>query len=771
MQGYKTFASKSSFEFPARITAIVGPNGAGKSNIADLLRWVLGEQTYSLLRGKKTVDMIFAGSDQRSRASMASSTLTFNNSNGWLPIDFEEVTIARRAYRDGQNEYLLNGQRVRLKEISELLAKAGLAERTYTIIGQGLVDTALSLKPEERRRFFEEAAGIGLYRSRREELINRLDKTRRNLERVQDILGELQPRLRSLERQAQKAMEYEQIQSDLRVLLSEWYGYHWHHTQYELAHSREVLKAQQANLSKSRLALEEANEHLEKQRSQTQGTRNNLNQWHGQSSELHRKRETVSKSLAVLEERGRALVEQETNLDRDLMRIKEEQKSHTERIQLLLDEIGKIESDLVEAEEKYIFFKQQLQSRRTERENIERNLEQKKNNLIRSETSKVQASSRIADLENQIKNINLNVKNVNEKISSEEQKKSDLQKKLDDINSQLSDLEIAISRNKIKNSQLDRDISAHQDELNSLRESRANMEGDRTRLKAQYEVLEEADKSFVGLNKGARKLLEASRDGNLSASFIPLNQVIEVAPKFEKAFSALLGEYIDALIMQNTINTEEALILLENEEGTRTFILPNRFEKNSTNKIGVNDPGILGKASDFVKIEDGFENLLSHFIGKSLIVLDRKTAMRIAEKLSNEDRIVTPQGEVFFGNGMILSAHTGQEALIARPRQKREIQDKIADIEEQINLLNAKDHQILHNLQNTRNEKKETEDGLRKLIKSEDELKRDHRQLHLQYETLEQSYQFHQDQYKDLNNSIGKIEDRESNYQGKADQN
>jgi len=159
LHGYKTFAGRSLFDFPGNITAIVGPNGSGKSNIADAVRWVLGEQSYSLLRGKKTEDMIFLGSDQRPKAGMASATIQFDNEEGWLPVDYSEVAISRRAYRDGSNEYLLNKQRVRLKDISELLAQSGLAERTYTIIGQGLVDAALSLRPEERRRFFEEAAG------------------------------------------------------------------------------------------------------------------------------------------------------------------------------------------------------------------------------------------------------------------------------------------------------------------------------------------------------------------------------------------------------------------------------------------------------------------------------------------------------------------------------------------------------------------------------------------------------------------------------------
>src|SRR4030043_1498915 len=262
LHGYKTFASRNEFVFADGITAIVGPNGSGKSNIADALRWVLGEQSYGLLRGKKTEDMIFSGSENRPRAGMASATIVFDNSDGWLPIDFVEVGITRRAYRDGENEYLLNGQRVRLKDVSEILAKSGLAERTYTIIGQGLVDATLALKAEERRRLFEEAAGIGLYRSRREEALKRLETTRHNLERVQDILAELQPRLKSLERQARRMMEYEQVKADLHVLLREWYGYHWHKAQAELVEAQVAAKQQENALSQVQSAQLEVDQKI-----------------------------------------------------------------------------------------------------------------------------------------------------------------------------------------------------------------------------------------------------------------------------------------------------------------------------------------------------------------------------------------------------------------------------------------------------------------------------------------------------------------------------
>src|SRR5512135_2270518 len=168
LQGYKTFASRTEFLFDAGVTAVVGPNGSGKSNIADALRWVLGEQSFGYLRAKRTEDMIFSGSDQRARLGMANAVLTFDNASGWLPIDFSEVEVARRAYRSGENEYFVNGNRVRLRDLIELLGSSGLSERTYAVIGQGLIDQALSQRPEERRKLFEEAAGITVHQGKRD---------------------------------------------------------------------------------------------------------------------------------------------------------------------------------------------------------------------------------------------------------------------------------------------------------------------------------------------------------------------------------------------------------------------------------------------------------------------------------------------------------------------------------------------------------------------------------------------------------------------------
>nr|MBC8252673.1 AAA family ATPase [Ardenticatenia bacterium] len=314
LQGYKSFATKTVFQFDEGITAIVGPNGSGKSNVSDAVRWVLGEQSYSALRGKKTEDMIFSGSDGRARLGMACVTLVFDNSDGWLPVDFSEVTITRRAYRDGQNEYLLNGSRVRLRDINELLAASGLSRRTYTHVGQGLVDAALSLRADERRALFEEAAGITLHNNRRSDALNKLDATQANLLRLHDIVSEIEPRLRYLSRQADRAEKHRIISSHLESLLRTWYGYRWSQGQKHLRQVRERNNQSQQVLDAQIGRLESVDRQIIEMRARRSELRMQLDEWHGQSSSLHDEAEAIQRDLAVGEERARLLTAQREEL-------------------------------------------------------------------------------------------------------------------------------------------------------------------------------------------------------------------------------------------------------------------------------------------------------------------------------------------------------------------------------------------------------------------------------------------------------------------------
>ncbi|MCB0072506.1 MAG: AAA family ATPase, partial [Caldilineaceae bacterium] len=305
VQGFKTFAQKTEFIFDPGVTAIVGPNGSGKSNIVDAIRWCLGEQSFSLLRSKKTSDIIFSGSDKKARMGMAEVSLTLDNSGGEIPVDFEEVVITRRAYRDGDNEYLINGQRVRLLDVTQLLAQTGLGKRTYAVVGQGLIDRVLSLAPEERRALFEEAAGITGYQIKRQTTLRRLDATQQNLTRVQDIITELSPRLRYLKRQADRANERSQIAEDLRGLLRIWYGYRWHTALARLEHNHTEEEKFKASVDLRQRALTELGEKVASLRGEQTLLRARLGELHARGSVVHREAEEIGRELAVAQERLR----------------------------------------------------------------------------------------------------------------------------------------------------------------------------------------------------------------------------------------------------------------------------------------------------------------------------------------------------------------------------------------------------------------------------------------------------------------------------------
>ncbi|HEU0168447.1 MAG TPA: AAA family ATPase, partial [Chloroflexota bacterium] len=224
LSGFKTFARRTDVLLPGGVTGIVGPNGSGKSNLADALRWVLGEQSLQHVRGKKTEDVIFAGGANRPPLGMAEVVLTLDNTSGWIPLDFSEVTIGRRAYRSGENEYFINGSRVRLRDVVDLRNRAGFGQSSYSVIGQGLVDAVLSQRPEERRALFEEAAGIRHYQARRDQTLDQLEATQRNLVRVRDIVAEIEPRLDSLRRQSERARQYGELAEQLRTLQIRWFA-------------------------------------------------------------------------------------------------------------------------------------------------------------------------------------------------------------------------------------------------------------------------------------------------------------------------------------------------------------------------------------------------------------------------------------------------------------------------------------------------------------------------------------------------------------------
>ncbi len=367
IQGFKTFANKTEFVFDPGVTAIVGPNGSGKSNVADAVRWCLGEQSFGLLRSKKTADVIFAGSDKKARLGMATVTLTLDNSRGDLPIDFAEVEICRRAYRDGENEYMINGQKVRLGDITQLLAPSGLGKRTYAVIGQGLIDQVLSLKPEERRTLFEEAAGITGYQAKRATALRRLEATQQNLERAQDIITELGPRLGYLRRQAERARERAQVEADLQGLLRQWYGFRWHTSLAELKAARTAANAAEGTVTTRRQQLQAVEGRIAQVRQRQVTLREQISQRTQVRSQYQREAESLSRALAVASERQRQSDHRSEDLARELAELQAQQETLEARLADLQHAVDEAEAQAAAHAAAVEAHQRELQQRQAER--------------------------------------------------------------------------------------------------------------------------------------------------------------------------------------------------------------------------------------------------------------------------------------------------------------------------------------------------------------------------------------------------------------------
>ncbi|NOT03206.1 MAG: chromosome segregation protein SMC [Anaerolineales bacterium] len=675
LQGYKTFASRTVFEFASGITAIVGPNGSGKSNIADSLRWVLGEQSYLLLRGKKTEDMIFSGSEHRARAGMAQATITFDNTEQWLPVDFSEVALARYAHRDGHNDYLLNGQHVRLREMNELLAQAGLSERTYTILGQGLVDASLALKADDRRRLFEEAAGVGLYRSRRDDALKRLENTERNLERVLDIMAELEPRIRSLERQAKRAIDFARAQADLKNVLLDWYGFHWHRAQRDLTDIRETVRTQEVRVRDARAVHEKTQAEYLSFRERLSGLRAQLNGWHRQSAELHNRREAISRELAVLEERRRALTNTQASILSDQEHASDELHLANTRYGEAVQDLERIQSEYEEAKQQLSNAQNSLQSRQSERAAQEEQLADIHAQIEHLSQQRAENHARLDELKSRLELQSQKIEQTKSAIAKGENLAAKAKTQFDSAHEarELANFALQDAEEKVINKK--NEVAAIDRERREALEKRTKEESDHSRLKAQLEVLEQSEQSLAGYAEGARYLLDAARQSKLTGARGALSAALDVPADLEIAIAAALGDTLDAVLLDAN-QLEDALGLLEANDVGRAALLP-IIQISEVLKTSEISDELLGVASELVNAPDELRGAVRLVLGQTLIARDRTSARRLIKDLPIHARVVTLRGEVFRGDGLIIAGKTASSSALSRPRQKREFESAV----------------------------------------------------------------------------------------------
>jgi chromosome segregation protein len=679
LQGYKTFAKQCVLQFPARITAIIGPNGSGKSNIADGIRWVLGEQSYSILRAKRTEDLIYSGSELRSRSGMAAVSIVFNNADGWLPVDYEEVVLTRRAYRDGQNEYLLNGQRVRLKDIHELLGKTGLGDHTYTIIGQGLVDVALSIKPDERRKLFEEAAGIGVYRSRKEEALKRLDISQRNLERASDIVDEIKPRLRSLERQAARFGEYQIVQENLQKNLRDWYGYHWYKAQEEIGTTEADLGKSEKDSGAAVEKSQGQQAALATLREKIQAKRNDVNALHLAMQKLHEAMQLKHQDLAILEERNQALDRSLQQLEIDKGTLNEVLQSDVQNFETLKVEIHHLETTLEDTQTAKDASWKQLETSIKERQNLDTQRGELQGQLVNAEKELVVYRSRQQDLSERLETFlgqKANHGNSLKELDLQEQAAREGLRKAEEALREIEETQKEIEDQRAKLNE-ERAVLAKQVDQNLTQINRLNVE--KNKAGNRLDLLNQSQASLAGYSEGAKGLLKLAAQKK-TPGMTDLASKLEIPQEYEFAIAAALGEALDVLVLAEGSDLEGTLQGLGREVTDRVAVTGLSWADYVRQKTRKPVDGVVGVASELVKTASGLEPVLERLLGDYLIVKDLSVVESV-RKASPTMNLVTLAGEVYLRNGVALIGKVKTSGKVSYLRTHKELEAELQAVE------------------------------------------------------------------------------------------
>jgi chromosome segregation protein len=708
LQGYKSFADKTEFEFPGGITAIVGPNGTGKSNIADGIRWALGERSMSTLRAKSSADMIFAGGEGRARAGMAEVSLTFDNSDGGLPIEFSEVTISRRAYRSGENEYLINGSQVLLRDIEELLAESSLSERTYTVIGQGLVDAALSLRPQERRALFEEAAGIALYRDRREKTVERLDETERNLDRVHDIIAEVAPRLQRLEQDADQVEQHRRLTAHLERLQRTWYGYRWGQRQAELERALERASNLEEKLAARREEASRLDERLAQVRQREAELRASLRDWYRESADLHEHVDQARRELAVSEERERLLKTRREELLGEIEPLtaqREQQAGQVDQLHLRVEELTqqlavrrerlaeseqRAESKEQAAEEwerKRARAEQELRRQRSRLEHLDQELLEAREEVSRLASRQAVAEERARQLESrreavlaEIQPLRQNEEEQRRQVAQNRARLEELERALAERQQELEHLEAAWRTFREQAQNPAQEVLRAEEEAREQRTEverldaairRTHEEG--AALAGELKALERMHATGAAYGTGVQALLEAGLDGVLG----PLAALIQVPSAWERAVEAALGSDLQAVLLERESAVEQARRILEERGGRLTLLALDGLRPETLARRL--PPGAVS-AADAVSCEGPIRPAVEALLGGVALCEDLSEARALQPELPPGGRCVTRAGIVLRADGAFVIGRTGDGGLLADERARRELPGRLDSV-------------------------------------------------------------------------------------------
>ncbi len=683
VQGFKSFANKIKFEFHNGITGIVGPNGSGKSNVADAVRWVLGEQRIKQLRGGKMEDVIFAGTENRKPLGYAYVAITLDNSDHKLAIDYEEVTVSRRLFRSGESEYRINGTQCRLKDINELFYDTGIGKEGYSIIGQGQIDKILSGKAEERRELFDEAAGIVKFKRRKAETIKKLENERQNLVRVTDILSELEKQVQPLEKQSENAREYlrlkEQLKDyDVSMFLLEVgrMNQQLEETEHRTEIVKNDLEQRQEELEAIKGTYEELEAYLEKLNHKLDEKKNRL-------AEISLGKEKIQGEIKVFEEQIRSLEANEEHFSARIKNIDDNLAEQEEEKKELLGKKSELETMQNQASEIQSEADREYQAVAMHRKDLTDQIEHLKSEIIRLLNEKSNVKTKLQRYDTMMEQIHIRKAEMNQRIlkfqsdhEAQENVIEQFQKELDTINEEIRTSE------EIKK-QLTDQIQSLTEIMNRNKQEQNESLSQYHKQNSNLEALKNLTERYEGYGNSIRRIMELKEKDTGIVGVVA--DIIKTEKKYEVAIETALGGNIQNVVT-DTEQTAKRVIehLKKNKYGRATFLPLNSIaNKTGFHQEGVFDePGVIGLACDLITIDQKYENIGKYLLGRVVVTDTIDHALALAKKFRYTLRIVTLEGELLNAGGSLSGgAFRNNSNLLGRRREIEELEKRVAEFQ------------------------------------------------------------------------------------------
>ncbi|MFD1178094.1 chromosome segregation protein SMC [Paenibacillus puldeungensis] len=682
LAGFKSFADKTEMEFVRGITAVVGPNGSGKSNISDGIRWVLGEQSAKSLRGGKMEDIIFAGSDARKAVNFGEVSLTLDNIDQALPLDFSEVTVTRRVHRSGDSEYFINKQSCRLKDITELFMDTGIGKEAYSIIGQGRIEEILSTRSEDRRGIFEEASGIVKYKSRKRDARRKLDETEQNLLRIHDLVSELEDQIEPLKEQSEKALKYKDLREQLKNKEISLYVHQieqihetWSEANAKLAKLQEeqlalstVVSAHDAKLESDRLALRQVEDQIEVLQAQLL-----------EYSEKFEKSEGYGE---VLKERAKHLAQNREQL-RESLAVSEERFAQRSL------EMNELAEKFTVAEKQLLELRSQLSAEEAKLIGVTGGISQAQEEGLKGQLLDV--INRMAQTRNEIHYSEQQKEGVKRRMDRAEEEGVKWRDELERLKASKKELDVVLEKLGKEIADLRGQFIKESERYQSLQklveESQSGIrkwEQKREGLVSRRDTMKEMEDDYDGFVLGVKEVLKAARKSILSGVHGAVAELIRVPEKLEIAVETALGAAMQHIVMENEAVSRQAISFLKQRQLGRATFLPldvirPRQISASDKRLMEEAEGFIGIGAELVGYDSRYADIVGSLLGNVVFASDLERANKMAARCQYRFRIVTLEGDVVNAGGSMTggSQHRKNNNLLGRKRQLDQLANDI----------------------------------------------------------------------------------------------